>query len=79
MYQINSYLGLLDLITIDIRKNFISKEFKHYAVTMGAIIKSVPVKSYNFIGMVKCYYGPLQQVYQIITTEIPEINKEMSL
>jgi len=29
--------------------------------------------------MVERYYGPLQQAYQIITTEIPKISKEMAL
>ena len=46
---------------------------------MGATTKLVPVKSHNSIGMVECYHGPLQQAYQIITTEIPEISKEIAL
>jgi len=29
--------------------------------------------------MVERYYNPLQRAYQIITTEIPKINKEMAL
>jgi hypothetical protein len=29
--------------------------------------------------MVERYYSPLRQAYQIITTEIPKINKEMAL
>ncbi len=29
--------------------------------------------------MVKHYYSPLRQAYQIITTEIPEISKEIAL
>ena len=79
MCQINSYLGPPDLITIDTKKNFVSKEFKYYAVIIGVTIKSVLVKLHNSIGMVECYYGPLQQAYQIITTEIPEISKEIAL
>jgi len=59
MCWINSYLGLPDLITIDTRKNFVSKEFKHYAATMGATIKLVLVKSHNFIGMVERYHSLL--------------------
>ncbi len=59
MYWINSYLGPLDLIITDAGKNFVSKEFKYYAVTIKITIKSVPVKLYNSIGMVKCYYGLL--------------------
>ena len=67
------------MITIDARKNFVSKEFKHYAAIIGVTIKSVLVKLHNSIGMVECYYGPLQQAYQIITTEIPEISKEIAI
>jgi len=59
MYWINSYLGPPDLITIDARKNFVSKEFKHYTATIGVTIKSVLVKSHKSIGMVERYYGPL--------------------
>jgi len=63
MCWINSYLGLLDLITIDAKKNFISKEFKHYAATIGVTIKSVLVKLRNSIRMVERYYGPLRRAY----------------
>ena len=59
MYWINSYLGLLDLITTDTGKNFINKEFKYYVITIGATTKSVPVKLHNFIEMVKRYYSLL--------------------
>jgi len=79
MCWINSYLGLLDLITTDARKNFVSKEFKHYAATIGATIKSVLVELYNSIRMVERYYSPLRRAYQIIITEIPKISKEMAL
>ena len=47
------------MITIDTKKNFISKEFKHYAAITGVTTKSVPVELYNSIGMIECYYGPL--------------------
>ena len=59
MYQIDSYLELPDLITIDARKNFINKKFKYYAITIGVNIKSVLVKSHNSIKIVKRYYSLL--------------------
>ena len=46
---------------------------------MGATTKSVTAESHNSIGMVERYHGPLRRAYQIITTEIPEISKEMAL
>ena len=30
---------------------------------MGITVKGILVKAYNLIGIVKCYYGPLQRVY----------------
>ena len=67
------------MIIYNISKNFISKEFKQYAANIGIIIKSIPVKAYNLISIVKCYYSFLQCIYHIITSKISGINKEMVL
>lgn len=40
---------------------------------MGIIIKNILIKAHHFINMIKRYYQLLQQVYFIITTEIPSI------
>jgi hypothetical protein len=56
---INTYLGPPDLITHDARKNFVSNEFKQYALVMGVGTKGVPVEAHNSIGMVKRYHGPI--------------------
>jgi len=63
MCWINTYLGLLDIITYNAGKNFISKEFKEYATIIGIITKDVLVKAYNLIRIVKYYYSPLRRVY----------------
>ena len=47
------------MIIYNIKKNFINKEFKQYAVNIGTIIKSIPVKAYNLISIIKHYYSPL--------------------
>ena len=39
----------------------------------------MPVEAYNLIRIVKHYYSPLQRVYQIITVEILNINKDAAL
>ena len=60
--EIRDYLGKYlksVIITINTKKNFVSKEFKHYTITLKIIIKSVLVKSHNFIKMVKYYYSSL--------------------
>jgi len=46
---------------------------------MGTTVKGVPVKAHNLVSMVKRYYRPLRRVYQIITAEIPGINKDIAL
>jgi len=46
---------------------------------MGISIKGVLVKAYNSIRIVERYYSLLRRAYQIIITEIPEIDKEIGL
>ena len=46
---------------------------------MGITVKSILVKAYNLVGIVKCYYRPLQHIYQIIIAEISKINKDIAL
>jgi hypothetical protein len=53
MCWIDTYLGLLDLVTHNAGKNFVSKEFKEYANTMGIHMKAVLVEAHNSIGMVE--------------------------
>ena len=72
-------MGLLDLVTHDTGKNFISKKFKHYASIMGINTKGVPVKAHNFIGMIEQYHRLIWHAYQIITIKIPNINKDIAL
>ena len=79
MCWIDTYLGPPDIITHDAGKNFISREFKQYASTIGTNTKGVPVEAHNSIGMVERYHGPIRHTYQIITTEIPDIDRDMAL
>ena len=76
---IDSYLGPPDLITSDAGKNFVSKEFKEYANTMGIRAQAVPVEAHNSIGMVERYHGPLRRIYQIIRVELPDLSEEAAL
>jgi hypothetical protein len=57
------YLGLLDLIVHDARKNFVSKEFKQYANVIGTSTKPIPVEAHNSISIVERYHGPLRRAY----------------
>ena len=56
-----------------------SKEFKQYAIIFRTAIRSIPIKAYNLVKMVKRYYSPLRRIYYIITTELPNINKDIAL
>ena len=76
---IDIYLGPPDLIAYNTGKNFISKEFKQYTGTLGINTKAAPVEAHNSIGMVERYHGPIRRAYQIIMTEMPEIDKEIGL
>jgi hypothetical protein len=39
----------------------------------------VLVKAHNFISIVKRYHSLIQRVYQIIVSEIPELDKDIAL
>jgi hypothetical protein len=39
----------------------------------------VPVKAHNFISIVERYYSLIWRVYQIIVSEIPELDKNIAL
>ena len=67
------------MIIYNTGKNFISKEFKQYAIILGIAIRSVPIKAYNLVRIVKRYYGPLCYIYYIIIIELLDIGKDIAL
>ena len=67
------------MIIYNIEKNFISKKFKQYTVNIGTTIKSILVKVYNLISIVKHYHSPLWYIYYIITSKILGIDKNIIL
>ena len=42
-------------------------------------VKEVPVKVHNSIGKVEWYYIPLYYIYEIISSELKGISKELTL
>jgi hypothetical protein len=46
---------------------------------MGIKVKIVLVEAHNSIRIIERYYGPVRYTYLIISTEIPNINKDMAL
>jgi hypothetical protein len=76
---IDTYLRSFDVITNDADKQFISKEFKHYADNMRIIVKIVSIETHHSIEMMKRYHESLRRIYSIITIEISEIDFELVL
>jgi hypothetical protein len=46
---------------------------------MAIKVKEVPVKAYNSIRKVKRYYALLRRVYKIISLELEDASKELTL
>jgi hypothetical protein len=46
---------------------------------MGIKVRIIPIKAYNSVGIIKHYYRLIRRVYFIITTKIPDINKDIAL
>ena len=67
------------MIIYNTGKNFISKDFKHLAIMMGITTKTVPVEAHWSIGKVERYYIVLRRAYQIVSKELPDLDKEIAL
>jgi len=46
---------------------------------MAIKVKEVPIKAYNSIGKVEQYHAPLRRVYKIISLELEDASKELTL
>jgi len=46
---------------------------------MAIKVKEVPIKVYNSIKKVERYYAPLRHVYKIISLELKNTSKELTL
>ena len=79
IYQIDTYIKPLDMIIYNAKKNFISKDFKYLAIMMGITTKIVLVEAYWSIRKVERYYAVLHCAYQIISKELPNLDKEIAL
>ena len=66
----DTYVGPPDHITHDAGKNFVSKEFRQLATSLGVATKSVLVEAHWSIGMVERAHPVLQRAYQIIADEL---------
>ena len=76
---INVYLGPLTLITHNPGINFSSDEFRGNAHSIRSEVKETPMEAYNSMGKVEWYHLPLRRAFDIITKEMPSLNKATRL
>ena len=79
MYWINTYIRPPDIIIYNTKKNFISKDFKYLAIIMGITTKIVLVEAHWSIRKVERYHIVLRRAYQIVSKELPDLDKEIAL
>ena len=48
-------------------------------MAMAIKVKEVPIKAYNSVRKVEQYYAPLYCVYKIISLELKDASKELTL
>lgn len=73
---IDVYLGPPALITHDPGTNFSSDEFRGNAHSVGSEVKETPTEAHNSVGKVERYHVPLKRAFDIVTKEMPEVDKE---
>jgi hypothetical protein len=77
---IDVYLSLSDHILIDADKNFTSREFRQFVISMTIIIKAMLVEAHWSINVVKRYHAELRRAYQMIFENLEStINKKIIL
>jgi hypothetical protein len=76
---IDVYQGPPDVVITDAGKNFASEEFRQSARALDVKVKEVPVEAHNSIGKVERYHAPLRRAFQILSQELPDLQKELLL
>jgi hypothetical protein len=77
---IDVYLSLSDHILTDADKNFASREFRQFVISMTIIIKAISMKTHWSINVVKRYHAELRRAYQMINDDLAiEVNREIML
>jgi hypothetical protein len=44
-----------------------------------ADVNAISIEAYHLVGIVKCYYGFVQQAYTIITIKLLDLSKDIAL
>jgi hypothetical protein len=75
---IDVYLDSSNHILHDADKNFASREFRLFVISMTIIIKAISIEAYWSIDIVERYHAELRRAYQMIFENL-EINKKIML
>ena len=78
-FWINTYLKSFNLISIDVKKQFIIQKFKQYVINIKITIKIVFVKTHHLINQIERYHELFCRIYTIITMKISNIDSELKL
>jgi thiol-disulfide isomerase/thioredoxin len=77
---IDVYLNSSDHILHDADKNFVSKKFRQFVISMTIIIKIVSIEAHWSIDIVERYHAELRRAYQMIFENIKiDIDKKIML
>ncbi len=76
---IDVYLDLFDHILTDADKNFASREFRQFVISMTIITKIVSTKTHWSIDVIERYHVELRRAYQMIFENLEIVNKEIAL
>jgi hypothetical protein len=76
---IDVYLSLFDHILTDADKNFASREFRQFVISMTIIIKAIFVEAHWSIDVVKRYHAELRRAYQMIFDDLETVSKKIVL
>jgi hypothetical protein len=78
---IDVYLSSSDHILHDADKNFVSREFRQFVISMTIIIKSMSIEAHWSIDIVERYHAEWRRAYQMIFENLnaTEIIKELIL
>ncbi len=67
---IDVYLSSSDHILTDADKNFASREFRQFVISMTIITKAVSVEAHWSIDVMKRYHAELRRAYQMISDDL---------
>ena len=73
------YLGLPNVLRVDQEASFNSERFTSICDGYGVMLQFSGVESHNSIGKGERYHAPLRRIFQLLSTNNPNLSKELAL